>query len=348
MLPYKSDSSVAKIDYSGANPTPGLYVANASKYIYSSETATSYSYTIPRFSMFEITKIGTNGTRLYGTFKTSSGATVTGWINNNSDRIIQLSSTEGAMSAEEIAREELQATVNAANKIRHYNYTEAQILEKLAKGEDVTVLALWTVKQLYFSVKVNGGEVIAHGDMDKDGNYLAYRGVTVKANDASEGMKFVCWTDHNGNIKSYDAEYKFYIAEDTELTAVYMDADATVDYEVLVDVVMDATSSTTSNTILFSWNVPEQETGYTFVKAGLLLVRYDNYNEETFEVGTSDSKVTQYSPKTEFQIPANVFSVNKSGVNSGDTWVVKAWVQYLDTNGELCVAYSDVVIETKP
>jgi len=34
--------------------------------------------------MFEITKIGTNGTRLYGTFKTSSGATVTGWINNNS------------------------------------------------------------------------------------------------------------------------------------------------------------------------------------------------------------------------------------------------------------------------
>lgn len=229
-----------------------------------------------------------------------------------------------------------------------WDHTEAQILEKLAKGEDVTVLALWTVKQLYFSVKVNGGEVIAHGDMDKDGNYLAYRGVTVKANDASEGMKFVCWTDHNGNIKSYDAEYKFYIAEDTELTAVYMDADATVDYEVLVDVVMDATSSTTSNTILFSWNVPEQETGYTFVKAGILLVRYDNYNEATFEVGTSDSKVTQYSPKTEFQIPANVFSVNKSGVNSGDTWVVKAWVQYLDTNGELCVAYSDVVIETKP
>ncbi len=129
VLPYKSNSSVAKIDYSGANPTPGLYVANAAKYIYSSETASSYSYTIPRFSMFEITKIGTGGTRLYGTFTTSSGATVTGWINNNSDRIIQLSSSEPSVSPEELAREALQTTVATAKAIRHYNYTEAKILE---------------------------------------------------------------------------------------------------------------------------------------------------------------------------------------------------------------------------
>ncbi len=129
VLPYKSNSSVAKIDYSGANPTPGLYVANASKYIYSSETATSYSYVIPRFSVFEITKIGTNGTRLYGTFTTTTGATVTGWINNNSDRIIQLSSSEETVSPEEVAREALEKTVANAKSIRHYNYTEAKILE---------------------------------------------------------------------------------------------------------------------------------------------------------------------------------------------------------------------------
>ena len=129
VLPYVSDSSVAKIDYSGANPTPGLYVANAAKYIYSSETATSYSYVIPRFSMFEITKIGTGGTRLYGTFTTTTGATVTGWVNNNSDRIIQLSSSEPSVSAEELAREELEKTIASAKNIRHYNYTEPKILE---------------------------------------------------------------------------------------------------------------------------------------------------------------------------------------------------------------------------
>jgi len=142
VLPYKSNSSVAKIDYSGSNPTPGLYVANASKYIYSSETATSYSYTIPRFSMFEITKIGTNGTRLYGTFTTSSGATVTGWINNNSDRIIQLSSSGETVSPEEVAREALEKTVTNAKAARHYNYTEAKITEiRTAYKNAVSVLA---------------------------------------------------------------------------------------------------------------------------------------------------------------------------------------------------------------
>ena len=45
----------------------GLYVANAAKDIYSSEYSTSAITTIPRFSMFEITKIGANN-RLYGTF----------------------------------------------------------------------------------------------------------------------------------------------------------------------------------------------------------------------------------------------------------------------------------------
>ncbi|MBQ3073359.1 MAG: InlB B-repeat-containing protein, partial [Ruminococcus sp.] len=128
VLPYKTNSSVPKIDYSGANPTPGLYVSNAAKYIYSSETASSYSYTIPRFSMFEITKIGSNG-RLYGTFTTSSGATVTGWINNNSDRIIQLSSSDDGASALELAKEDLKKVVNTAKDIRHYNYTEAKLLE---------------------------------------------------------------------------------------------------------------------------------------------------------------------------------------------------------------------------
>ena len=142
VLPYKTNSSVAKIDYTGSNPTPGLYVSNAVKYIYSSETATTHSYTIPRFSMFEITKIGSGGSRLYGTFTTSSGATVTGWISNNSDRIIQLSSSGETTSPEELARENLQTTVNNAKKIRHYNYAETTINEiRTAYSTAVSTLA---------------------------------------------------------------------------------------------------------------------------------------------------------------------------------------------------------------
>ncbi|MBO5870381.1 MAG: discoidin domain-containing protein, partial [Clostridia bacterium] len=90
-LPYKVNSSVKKIDYSGANPTTGLYISNAVKYVYSSATSSTVSYNMPRFTMFEVTEIASNG-RLKATYKTSSGTTVTGWILNNTDRVIQLTS----------------------------------------------------------------------------------------------------------------------------------------------------------------------------------------------------------------------------------------------------------------
>jgi len=87
-LPYKTNSSVQKIDYSGANPTLGLYISNAVKYVYSSATSTTTIANMPRFTMFEVTDIS-NG-RLKATYTTSSGQTVTGWVINNTDRVIQL------------------------------------------------------------------------------------------------------------------------------------------------------------------------------------------------------------------------------------------------------------------
>ncbi|MBO5869835.1 MAG: discoidin domain-containing protein, partial [Clostridia bacterium] len=92
VLPYKTDSSVKKIDYSGANPTAGLYISNSIKYVYSSSTSSTVSYNMPRFTLFEVTEIASNG-RLKATYKTSSGTTVTGWVLNNSDRVIQVTSS---------------------------------------------------------------------------------------------------------------------------------------------------------------------------------------------------------------------------------------------------------------
>ena len=124
VLPYKTNSSVAKIDYSGNNPTPGLYVANAAKYIYSTETGTSYSWIMDRFTMFEVTGVCSNG-RLKVVAKERGGSTVTGYISNNADRVIQLSST--ATNAVDTARATLQSVIKSAQNIRHYDYTEATI-----------------------------------------------------------------------------------------------------------------------------------------------------------------------------------------------------------------------------
>ncbi len=228
-----------------------------------------------------------------------------------------------------------------------WDHTEEEIQAKLTKGEDVTVLAKWKVKPVYFALSVNGGEITDFVDKNEEGNYLAYRAITVTAAEAEEGMKFAFWIDKNDKVRSYDCIYKFYIAEDTELTAVYVSEDTEIDYKVLVDAIMDTAHTETSNNIIFSWCVPEAESEFTFVKAGILLTSQSNYNELTFEVGTDDLNVTQYSPKTQYQIATNSYSVIKNGVNAGDTWVVRAWVQYLDAEGQLCVAYSDTVFGTK-
>ena len=58
ILPYTNVASVPDIDYSGANPTPGLYIAtNGSKTVYTTETGTSSNYTMPRFNLFYVTGI---------------------------------------------------------------------------------------------------------------------------------------------------------------------------------------------------------------------------------------------------------------------------------------------------
>ena len=97
-------------------------MANATKYIYGSETDTTYDYLLPRFTMFEVTEVCSNG-RLKIEGVCSTGATVTGYIANNSDRVIQLSSTE--TDAVDTARVNLQKVITESEQIWFYDYSEA-------------------------------------------------------------------------------------------------------------------------------------------------------------------------------------------------------------------------------
>ncbi len=107
ILPYAENNSVANIDYSGKNATPGIYMASTNKYIYTSEAASEYTYLLPKYSMFEITEVVGNG-RLKGTF-TIDGQAREGYIKNNTDRIYQLSSSVAPSTA-----------LNKASSLRGY------------------------------------------------------------------------------------------------------------------------------------------------------------------------------------------------------------------------------------
>ncbi len=86
VLPYAT-ADVPEIDYSGESPTTGIYMATSgAKSVYASIDDTSSSYTLPKFSMFEVLDIAfdSNGkTKLYAKCEIS-GSTVYGWIYHGS------------------------------------------------------------------------------------------------------------------------------------------------------------------------------------------------------------------------------------------------------------------------
>ncbi|MBR5858570.1 MAG: CHAP domain-containing protein [Clostridia bacterium] len=129
VLPYKTNSEVEKIDYSGANATPGDYICNESKAIYNTEASDSAAYYSERFSMFEVVGVAANGRLRVKGIKTTTGAVVDGYINNDSARVLQLSSTPYSPA------ERLDAALERARVARYDHYTESD-LTALRKAYD--------------------------------------------------------------------------------------------------------------------------------------------------------------------------------------------------------------------
>ncbi len=218
-----------------------------------------------------------------------------------------------------------------------WSMTEAEIQAAIANGEDVTVVATWTKALVPVEITVVGGE--------GSGTYYANNAVTVTANAAEEGKKFAYWTDASGNIRSYSEQYTFFPSADTTVTAVFVDENAEIDYQILVSLdSIDTTSVADKNVFTYSWYCPEE---YTFVKAGIVAVNKDNYNESTFVAGSSDANVYDRSPSGANLKPVNTFTWTKSDVASGQTWMACAYVQYRDAEGQIITIYSDVVEAAK-
>ncbi len=218
-----------------------------------------------------------------------------------------------------------------------WSMTEAEIQSAIANGQDVTVVAKWTKALVPVEVTVVGGT--------GSGTYYANNAVTVTAHAAESGKKFAYWTDEDGNIRSYNAEYTFFPSKDTTVIAVFVDEDTVIDYQILVSLdSIDTATVADKNVFTYSWYCPEE---YTFVKAGIVAVNKDNYNESTFVAGSADSNVYDRSPSGDELIPVNTFTWTKSNVTSGQTWMAKAYVQYRDADGNIVTVYSDVVEATK-
>lgn len=121
---------------------------------------------------------------------------------------------------------------------------------------------------------------------------------------------------------------------------------ATIDTDVVTSVYIDTLSRGDANTVYFSWSVPETS-GCTFVNAGVLLVKEEDYNEDNFALGTIDPAVIQFAPARKYQTATGVHSVTIPAVVPGDAWIACSFVQYRDEQGKLQIKYSKQVTGTK-
>ena len=121
---------------------------------------------------------------------------------------------------------------------------------------------------------------------------------------------------------------------------------ATIDTDVVTSVYIDTLSRGDANTVYFSWSVPETS-GCTFVNAGVLLVKEEDYNEDNFALGTIDPAVIQFAPARKYQVATGVHSVTIPAVVPGDAWIACSFVQYRDEQGKLQIKYSKQVTGTK-
>jgi len=227
-----------------------------------------------------------------------------------------------------------------------WSMTAEDIQQKLTAGEGVTVLANWEVAKVYIDVTVNGGEISTAAQ--PNGQYLAYNALTVVAGEASEGQKFAYWTDVDGTIMSYDAEYKFYPSKDTELTAVYVSSGETVVKKPLAFIAGDP-SDMTKEAIMYTMSWDIDESIGTVTAAGLMWINEADYNEDTFKHGSGDGKLFDRTFAAQFIKQKNTYSINKTGSLYGNTYVACLFVIYTDAvTGESVTIYSDPAVITKP
>ena len=93
-MPYYTKENVQKIDYSGKAPTTGYYIPTTNKYVFNKysdaadESINAYNALLPKFTMFKVIEV-TSTDVLLAQIELNV-QTVTGYVRNNGDRIIQL------------------------------------------------------------------------------------------------------------------------------------------------------------------------------------------------------------------------------------------------------------------
>ena len=213
-------------------------------------------------------------------------------------------------------------------------------VETLVKsGTAVTVKVDYEKKTETHTVNVVDGTLVDKNQTSD--TYEVADIVYVVANEAPEGQRFDHW-EKNGAVVGYDTSYSFPMpSEDVTITAVYAADETPVEKKGTAYI--ESVTKVSGNKLVFVsiLSVPEN---CRIVSAGLVAT-----NDDTIGADICAESVTTNPTKKVFVKQAagsnrNVkYTWTKSNVSADETWYVKAYLVYIDTNGNTQTVYGDLV-----
>ncbi len=129
VMPY-TNNELPSVDYSGANPTAGLYMTLSYKYLYADAACTTRAQygdgvyvDIPMYHMFEASGVTSDKTAAIVTYDG-----VSGYVSlNSTDRVLQISDTVSGSDSSADYKQVLLTAINSAASAYHENYTEENL-----------------------------------------------------------------------------------------------------------------------------------------------------------------------------------------------------------------------------
>ena len=217
-----------------------------------------------------------------------------------------------------------------------WDKTAEEIDEAVKAGKSVKVTAQYKKNLTYYSLVLNGGVVTDTSSDDYNGemSFREFSTVTVKA--SFETPIFRYWVDGNGNIVSYRSEYKFYMSNNLELTAVYGETPATK--QPIVRTVSAYYDKENKRSVFVSErDVPDE---YKILETGFLLSSdNDILNQVTPLILDYDGELLKSVSLSKKN--SGTYIAYKPEKTGWHLWGVVSYVTYQLPNGRISTVYSN-------
>jgi hypothetical protein len=233
-MPYQTVSDLPSIDYTGANPTPGLYINPLGTCaVYRKRDDSTPYWTLPLSSVFEVSKIeqdNLGNTMLYSKCEIN-GEIVYGWIvhytsygsNSYASRTLQIYASPDLTPELESSRYDITEDNMIAGLTT--GKTVSQLLSGLTSTKDDTEIKVYkgnaevsgssalgtgmTVKIFQDGSEVNAYEVVVKGDVNGDGqvtgiDYLLIKRHVIGGYTLDGANLAACSIETSGKVTSSD------------------------------------------------------------------------------------------------------------------------------------------------